>query len=213
VRNWRNSITLMEHMVREAPRSVKWLNQTCYTLYRSGKISREQAAAYVERSLSVLSEYAPTRVAAAFIAMEYDNPQMALAQLKRAEQLDPKGKEVASAWCAFNAKSNPEEALERCTKAVQLKPRDPRNWGLLAVALDKNNEPDKAAETFQKAFETMSVPDYGVYANYGVFLVKRGQMSQARSVFEFVVENNPNDRDTRKFLEKMNSRFPVQKLE
>jgi len=126
--------------------------------------------------------------------LELSNPESSIAHLAqekidtmRSTQLNREGGELMSA-------GNYEEALDVFLEAIELNPKDKRNYLNIGVIFIKNGDLDKAKEWIHKAIEI--APDYiRAYFNLGTLYLKTSYYKIAQNIYKQAILIDPTSKD------------------
>ncbi len=91
----------------------------------------------------------------------------------------------------YMARGNDGAALDNLKKAIKIDPYSSSAQGVIAVLYDKLKEPELAEKHFKRAL-SLEPGNASAHNNYGRFLCKKGQHSEATQHFERAYENPLN---------------------
>ena len=97
-------------------------------------------------------------------------------------------------WASYVDQGRMPELIERCRKATEAAPDDPRAWILLGLMEARRGKDNPAVEAFEKA-ESLD-PDNPLPPYYrGMTLMVVGRLREAADAFEVAADRKPSRRD------------------
>ena len=191
------------------PDEFRWPYMRALTLVM---LEPEQAFLQFERAIEIDPDYAPARIKAGNLAIDLDRKDRAEAHLERALELDADEveAELAMGRLRFGA-GELESAREHLARAASLDPTHPDVHEVLSRLCFRMGEADTARSHAEQArrlarktvisdprgqpqIEPISSLDF---FKYGLDLVGRGQLDEARQKFLQALERNPDLHEAR----------------
>lgn len=182
VGDWQDDETLFLRTAADAPNGIKPLVNAAHVLKDKGEA--DKALALVERALALYEPALPAHLAAAGLHTEAGRKDRALSHIQRALELSKGAPEALVMHCAWAARFDPPQALERCPPATGAPRTALRAWMYLAMARDRTKDPAGAQAAFEKAHEHMLRPNVDLLFNHGVFLARYGRFDQATPLLQ-----------------------------
>jgi tetratricopeptide (TPR) repeat protein len=160
-----------------------------------------------EASLLQALRLAPTNPAIhlnlGMLLAELDRPAEAEAAFRAAFRFDPKSAQAAYNLGVLLVKDRPQEALDWCRRAAELRPQEPKYLYTFAYYLDQRGLVAEAIRALERLVrQDPSTPDG--YALLGSIYERQNQLEQARAVYRRAVQNAKlPERDRAEFGERM----------
>ncbi|HET6907689.1 MAG TPA: tetratricopeptide repeat protein [Rhodanobacteraceae bacterium] len=163
-----------------------------------------QAIAAYSRGLQALPDDTELLYGRALSEADGNQTAAAIADLRHLLKLKPDDVEVMNALGYTLADSNQhlDEATQLLSKALAAKPQEPAiidSWGWLQYRL---GHLDEAEKNLRRAWDKSKDADIGVHL--GEVLWKRGDTAGAKSVFAKVRKLDPDNKDLRAVVERLN---------
>lgn len=142
-------------------------------------------------------------------------PGEAVTLLQEAYKLEPANVAVAlNLGGAYILQNKHDQAIPILEAATELEPENPMVWTNLAAAyLGKllfatTERQDRAIAAFERAL-ALDPAAPNVHYNLGLIYLERNDLPRAAAHFRGALETDPNDRDARAWLEKIDRAEPI----
>jgi tetratricopeptide (TPR) repeat protein len=175
-----------ETALKLEPRSIPTLVNASMAQARMGNV--EKAESFLRKALEVDPGSAEANFNLGLLRGEQKNFSEAEKQLRAALKADPQMAEAAYNLGVLLAKDRPDEAIQYCRKAYELRPENPKYGYTLAFYLNQKGDQAGAARVLQ---ETLSrQPGYGdAYMLLGEIYTRQGQKEKAAGMYTQALRN------------------------
>jgi Flp pilus assembly protein TadD len=163
----------------------------------------QQAVAAYSRGLHALPNDTQLLYGRALSEAEANQTTAAIADLRRVLELKPDDVEAMNAlgYTLADSNRNLDEATRLLREALAAKPQEPAiidSWGWLQYRL---GHLDQAQQNLQRAWDKSKDADIGVHL--GEVLWKRGDVAKAKAVFAQVRKLDPDNKDLRAAMQRL----------
>jgi len=175
------AVEAYEKAVKKEPRAVVALVNQAMAYARMGE--NQKAGGSLKRALAITPDDAAANFNMGLLKAEENDLPAAEKYLRAAFKADPQLVQAAYNLSVILARDRPDEAVDFCKKAVEIRPDDPRYSYTLAFLLLKKGDLSGAATLLDSLLSKH--PLYGDnYVLLGGIFEKQGKLEQAKNVYQ-----------------------------
>lgn len=166
-------------------------HRTALTHRRAGRLPEALTAA--REAVRLRPEHAPYHFTVGTILRMQSDYEGALAEYRRAGELDPTSQEAQAMTGAMLARLNRcEDAVPILRRAVELTATDASSWGNLGTCLRRLRRVDEAITAYESGIRA-NPADPDLLNNYAVALRQAGRAAEAIAALETALARVPED--------------------
>jgi Tfp pilus assembly protein PilF len=188
------AIEAFQTALKLEPRDITSLANLALAYNLAGQ--NDKAEASLQEAVRLEPTNAAINLNFAMLLAERGKMEAAEKTFRTAFKADPRSAQAAFNLGVLLAEKHPEESLQWCRRAVELRPGEPRYAYTLAFYQLQNGSPREAAFTLEKLIARKpAYPD--AYALLGQIYARQNKSREALAVYKQAAENTNLDRDQR----------------
>ncbi len=178
--DFQQAVASYETALKMEPQGVLIMVNQAMVYARMGENQKANDA--LQKALKVAPDNAAANFNMGLLKAEENDPKAAEQHLRRALKADPQMAQAAYNLCVMLSKDRPDEAMDFCRKAAELRPDQPRYAFTLAFYQQQKGDLDGAAGTLDGLINQH--PRYGdAYVLLGGIYEKQGMKGEAEKVY------------------------------